>query len=123
MTGRPNDAKRSGSPLALRTRHSHCGARRAMTRARIVLPAISRNGLSPPPIRRAKPPASTTPAVQPNSLVTIVAFSRVTSLDAGSILVECDPLLARQRDKAFADGLVACTGDLTLPEPSAHGWT
>ena len=39
MTGRPNDAKRRGSPLALRSRHSHCGLSRAMTRAKIVLAA------------------------------------------------------------------------------------
>ena len=61
-TGSPKSANRAGSPLALRMRPSHCGASRAITRSRIVRPPIWRIGLSPPPIRRARPPASSTPA-------------------------------------------------------------
>ena len=63
MTGRPKLANRAGSPLALRIRPSHCGASRAITRSRMVRPPIWRIGLSPPPIRRARPPASSTPGV------------------------------------------------------------
>ncbi len=73
ITGRPNDANRAGSPLALRISPSHCGASRAITRSRMVLPAISRIGLSPPPIRRARPPASMTPDVGGFSVITLFA--------------------------------------------------
>ena len=63
MTGRPNAAKRAGSPLALRISPSHCGCSRAITRSRMVRPPIVRIGLSPPPMRRASPPASSTPGI------------------------------------------------------------
>src|SRR4051794_34210283 len=63
MTGRPTAAKRAGSPLALRMRPSHCGFTRAITRSKILRPPIVRIGLSPPPMRRANPPASSTPGV------------------------------------------------------------
>ena len=62
-TVRPVAAKRAGSPLALRIRAAHCGARRSIARSRIVRPAIALSGLSPPPIRRASPPARSTPSV------------------------------------------------------------
>src|SRR3954447_16624353 len=60
----PVKAKRAGPPLALRIRAAHCGARRSIARSRIVRPAISLSGLSPPPIRRASPPARSTPRVE-----------------------------------------------------------
>src|SRR4051794_35412649 len=63
ITGSPVSAKRAGSPLALSTTRVHCGLRRSSTRDRIVAPPIRVSGLSPPPIRRAKPPASTRPSV------------------------------------------------------------
>src|SRR6202171_4863833 len=105
MTGRPNAAKRAGSPLALRISPSHCGFRRAMTRSRMVRPPMRRIGLSPPPIRRASPPASNTAGVFGNSLVTVAALALVTRgflVDERQVLVVDDALLARQRDEAFS---------------------
>src|SRR4051794_39062683 len=109
-TGRPKLAKRAGSPLALRMRPSHCGASRAITRSRMVRPPIWRIGLSPPPIRRARPPASSTPGVAGISIFTVAALALVTGglfLDEGEILVVDDALLARQRDEPFS----ACAPD------------
>src|SRR5712671_5649450 len=112
MTGRPNAAKRAGSPLALRMSPSHCGFSRAMTRARMLRPPISRIGLSPPPMRRASPPASSTPGVAGasfdvagNSVVTVAAFALVARgflFDESQILIVDDALLARQCDEAFS---------------------
>src|SRR3984957_14101884 len=105
MTGRPNVANRAGSPLALRMSSSHCGSSRAITRSRMVRPAIWRIGLSPPPIRRARPPASSTPGVGGISVFTVFALAfmpRGFFFDKDEILVVDDPLLARQRDESFA---------------------
>src|SRR5256885_5412447 len=126
MTGSPNAANRAGSPLALRMSPSHCGFSRAITRSRMVRPAIWRIGLSPPPIRRARPPASSTPGVAGasvdvagasfdvagasfdvagNSVVTLGALALVSRgffLDESEVLVVDDALLARQRDEAFS---------------------
>src|SRR5436190_16348612 len=110
MTGSPNVAKRAGSPLALRISPSHCGARRAITRSRMVRPAISRIGLSPPPIRRASPPASRTPGIfaaplRATSVVTRFALALVARgflLDIVEVLVEHDALLPGQRNEAFS---------------------
>ena len=63
-TGRRVSAKRAGSPLALITRRAHCGVRHASTRCRMVTPPIVMRALSPPPMRRARPPASTRPRVE-----------------------------------------------------------
>jgi hypothetical protein len=60
-TGRPNGAKRAGSPFALSTMPETCGASRASVRPRIVSLPMRINALSPPPIRRASPPARTRP--------------------------------------------------------------
>src|SRR6266404_1326905 len=112
ITGSPNAANRAGSPLALRMSPSHCGFSRAITRSRMVRPPIQRIGLSPPPIRRARPPASSTPGVAGASLdvagasvVTLGALALVTRgflLDKGEVLVIDDALLAGQRDEAFS---------------------
>src|SRR6185369_5592071 len=109
-TGKPKEAKRAGSPLALMIRPSHCGARRAITRSRMVRPAIWRIGLSPPPIRRARPPASKTPGMSGAPLgaalvVTRFALAFVARgffLDIVEVLVVHEPLLPRERDEAFA---------------------
>src|SRR5215207_3643217 len=101
ITGRPKDAKRAGSPLALRIRPSHCDFNRAITRSRMVRPAIVRIGLSPPPIRRARPPASSTPGI----LIIAFALALVPCgffLDVIEVLIEYDPLLSGQRDEAFS---------------------
>src|SRR5713226_1056433 len=112
ITGSPNAAKRAGSPLALRMSSSHCGLSRAITRSRMVRPPIWRIGLSPPPIRRARPPASSTPGVAGasldvagNSVVTLAALALVSRgflFDESKVLIVDDPLLARQRDEPFA---------------------
>src|SRR5262249_11817689 len=102
--------KRAGSPFAFNTSPSHCGASRAITRSRIVLPAMVRIGLSPPPIRRAKPPASRTPGISSApigvaSVVTALPLALVLCglfLDVVEVLVVNDALLARERDEAFA---------------------
>src|SRR3979411_3460855 len=80
---------------------------RATPRARMVRPPIWRIGLSPPPIRRARPPASNTPGVAGNSVVTVGALALVTRrflFDEIQVLIVDDALLARQRDEAFAAG-------------------
>src|SRR5437667_666909 len=112
MTGSPNAANRAGSPLALRMSPSHCGLSRAITRSRMVRPAIWRIGLSPPPIRRARPPASNTPGVGGASLgvagasaVTLGALALVTGgflFDESQVLIVDDALLARQHDEPFS---------------------
>src|ERR1700716_671587 len=124
MTGRPNAAKRAGSPLALRISPSHCGFRRAMTRSRMVRPPIRRIGLSPPPIRRASPPASNIPGVvgasvdvvgasldvAGTSLVTVGALALVARrflFDESEVLIVDDALLARPRDEALSAGAPA----------------
>src|SRR4051794_3254474 len=104
ITGRPNAANRAGSPFALRIRPSHCGASRAITRSRMVRPAMVRIGLSPPPMRRASPPASSTPGVAGTSVIPL-ALARVAGgflRDIVEILVVDDTLLSRQRDEALA---------------------
>src|SRR6202035_5989434 len=117
--GRPKPAKREGSPLALRMRPSHCGFSRAITRSRMVRPPIRRIGLSPPPIRRASPPASNIPGVAGapldvvgasvdvarNSVVTLGALALVTDgflLDISEVLIVDDALLPGQRDETFS---------------------
>src|SRR5882724_860355 len=119
MTGSPKLAKRAGSPLALRMSPSHCGFSRAITRDRMVRPPVWRIGLSPPPIRRASPPASKTPGVvgasldvagasldvAPISLVTVAALALVAGglfFDESKVLIVDDAAFARQRDEAFA---------------------
>src|SRR5258705_6383709 len=102
MTGKPNAAKRAGSPLALRMRPSHCGFSRAITRSRMVRPAIVRIGLSPPPIRRARPPASNTPGILVVTFFALALVPRRFFLDIVEVLVEHDALLSGQRDEAFS---------------------
>src|SRR3984957_510635 len=105
MTGRPKEANRAESPFALRMSPSHCGSSRAITRSRMVRPAIWRIGLSPPPIRRARPPASSTPGVGGISVFTVFALAFMPGgffLDKSKVLVVDDPLFTRQRDESFA---------------------
>src|SRR5262245_62940876 len=112
ITGSPNEANRAGSPLALMISPSHCGERRAITRSRMVRPAMLRIGLSPPPMRRARPPASSTPGIfdarpRAASVVTRFAFALVARgffFDIVEVLVVDEPLLPRQRDEALSAG-------------------
>src|SRR4051812_4901457 len=104
MTGRPNAANRAGSPLALRMRPSHCGASLAITRSKMLRPPIVRIGLSPPPMRRANPPARMTAGVAGMSFIPL-ALARVTRglfRDIIQVLVVDNALLAGQRDEPFA---------------------
>ena len=75
-TGRPKAAKRCGSPLALMTMAPTCGASRQMTWASMGLPASSRSPLSPPPMRRDCPPASSTPVTCRSLLRLLLSGSR-----------------------------------------------
>ena len=56
-------AKRAGLPFALMITRSHCADRHASARSRMVRPPTRVRALSPPPMRRASPPASTRPRV------------------------------------------------------------
>src|SRR5262249_29990297 len=130
-TGRPVSAKRAGSPLALRMIAAHCGLRHASTRSSMVWPAMRMRALSPPPMRRANPPASTRPSgagaevviliscagrpvpqrrIQPRrareaSIIVHRGFAPVLGallLDQFEVLIEHDALLARARDETLA---------------------
>ena len=63
ITGAPNRANRAGSPLALSTTPAQAGLSRAMTRSMIAVPPTATSPLSPPPMRRARPPARIRPSV------------------------------------------------------------
>src|SRR4051812_49161576 len=104
ITGNPNAANRAGSPLALRMSPSHCAASRAMTRSRMVRPPMLRIGLSPPPIRRASPPASRTPGVAGISVIPLALAHMASGFlcDIIEILVVNDALLAGQRNEPFS---------------------
>src|SRR5213592_348565 len=79
-----------------------CGASRASARSRIVSWPMRISALSPPPMRRASPPARTRPNVS------IVMHRRLASvlaallLDVGEVLIEDDAVLAGERDEALA---------------------
>src|SRR5439155_24645287 len=91
---------------------SHCGFSLAIPRSRMVRPPMVRIGLSPPPIRRARPPASSTPGIpraplRVASVVTLFALALVPRgffFDIIEVLVVDDAFLSRQRDEAFAAG-------------------
>src|SRR5712672_3360797 len=102
-TGNRVSAKRDGSPLALRMTPWHCGFRRSSTRSKMVWPPIRMRALSPPPMRRASPPASTRPSGR--SIVMhrrLAPVLRALLLDEAEVLVEHDALLAGERDEALA---------------------
>src|SRR5581483_5206465 len=109
-TGSPVSAKRFGSPLALITMPTVCAESVASTRSRMETPAISSLALSPPPIRRASPPASTSPQVGGCSVVmhgSLAAMLGALFLDISEVLVEHDAVFTGERDEAFA----ACAAD------------
>src|SRR4051794_29318000 len=85
---------------------SHCGASRAMTRSRMVRPPMLRIGLSPPPMRRARPPASRTPGVGGVSVIPLALahMARGFLCDVVEILIVDDALLAGQRNESFSAG-------------------
>src|SRR5207302_721624 len=105
MTGRQNRAKRAGSPLALSTMPAHWERRRAKARSRMVSSPMRISALSPPPMRRASPPASTSPKVDGTSVVMRGCLAPMPGgfiLDVTQVLVEHDARLAGERDEAFA---------------------
>src|SRR6185312_7017864 len=80
-------------------------------RSRSVTPPSRRRHLSPPPMRRAWPPASTTPATlmgRPSCRVVLAARlaaeARALLLDAARVVVEDDALGAGEGDEAAAAG-------------------
>src|ERR1700759_1429788 len=90
-------------------------------------------GLSPPPMRRASPPASSTPGMPGAplgvagvaSVIAALALALVPRrlfLDIVEILVVDDALLARQRDEALAAGAAdQCQPDLPREVDAPRG--
>src|SRR5215831_6212077 len=74
MTGTPKAPMRSSSRFALISNSPTCGRARAIVRSIMLTPATSTNSLSPP-IRRAKPPASTTPMTSLRDIETHASMS------------------------------------------------
>src|SRR5690606_37672104 len=93
-------AKRAASPLAFSTSPAHCGAIRAITSPKRLCPPRSSSPLSPPPIRRARPPARITPSglliLRP-----LPAAAALFRADGGQISITDQPLFAGQADKAL----------------------
>src|SRR6185437_16679559 len=105
ITVSPVSAKRAGSPLALMIMPVHCADSVASTRSRIVTPPISSRALSPPPMRRASPPARTRPSVGGTLLVMHGRLAPVLGaflFDECQILIEHDAVFAGERDEAFS---------------------
>src|ERR1700730_8710961 len=127
-TGKPYCAKRAGSPLALRTILAQAGRRRSSTRSRMVFPPMRIIALSPPPMRRARPPASTRPSVDGISVFMhgrLAAVLGTLVSDIGEVLVEHDAILTGERDEAFAarpsdQGEVRLAGELDAPGGEAR---
>src|SRR5215213_465342 len=84
-----------------------CGLSLSITCARMGLPPSAMSPLSPPPMRRARPPARMTPATSAILGGTLALMLAVFLLHRTRIGIENDPLLARKRDEA----LPACPPD------------
>src|SRR3990170_1667997 len=85
----------------------HCPESVASTRSRMETPPISIFALSPPPMRRARPPARIRPKVAGTgtSLIMHGGLAAVLGaffLDERQILIEHDAMLARERDETLA---------------------
>src|SRR5690349_6204495 len=99
ITGTPHSSKRLGSPLALMAMPTHWPDKVASTRSRMVTPPISILALSPPPMRRARPPARIRPNVAGTG-TSLIMHGRLAAvlgaffLDKGEVLVEYDAALA-----------------------------
>src|SRR5262245_12201116 len=101
----PVSAKRFGSPLALMMMPVHCADKVASTRSRIDTPPISMRALSPPPMRRASPPASTRPKVGGWSVVMhrgLAPMLGALFFDVSEVLVENDPFFAGECNETLA---------------------
>src|SRR5262249_46625945 len=83
----------------------HCGVSAVSTRSRMVAPPMWMRALSPPPMRRANPPASTRPSgasvVMHRGLAPMLGAFLFDEIE---ILVEHDAVLAGERDEALGAG-------------------
>src|SRR5262245_19197055 len=106
ITGRPCRAKRAGSPLALSTIPVQASASRTSTRSRMVASPMRMSALSPPPMRRAWPPARTSPKVGVSVVMHrgLAPMFRAFLLDQPEVLVEHDAVLPREGDEALPAG-------------------
>src|ERR1700741_2727786 len=97
--------------------------RTASMRSRIASPPMRMSALSPPPMRRASPPANTSPTVRGCSVIVhggLAAMLGAFLVHVGEILIEHDPALAGERDEALAAGAsdqreVRLAGELNAP--------
>src|SRR5262245_42917344 len=82
------------------------GASRASTRSRMVASPMRIRALSPPPMRRARPPARTSPKVGVSIVMHrgLAPVSGALLLDQPEVLVEHDAVLAGERDEALPAG-------------------
>src|SRR4051812_47151148 len=101
-TGNPNEAKRAGSPFALSTRPLTCGVSRASARCKMLSLPTRISALSPPPMRRASPPARTRPNVSVVMHRRLAPVLAALLLDVSEVLVEHDAVLAGERNEAFS---------------------
>src|ERR1700761_9436602 len=86
-----------------------CGARRSIIRSKAVRPPIKRSDLSPPPMRRASPPARIAPTVGgiAGSVVIAVRLAAMAPAFLGhefQTLVEDDALGSGQGEETLALG-------------------
>src|SRR5690606_31588400 len=124
-TSSPKAANRSGSPLALMTMAPTCGRSRSITCASIGLPARSRRHLSPPPMRRDRPPASKTPVTSSTGsplIPSILGGGEAALAGVPAVLVP-DPRDIRIVDDALDAGqghkpLAACAADKRQARPA-----
>src|SRR5438067_1715392 len=79
-----------------------CGSRRASVRWSIVSSPMRISALSPPPMRRASPPARTRPNVSIVMHRRLAPVPAALLLDASEILVEHDAVLAGECNEALA---------------------
>src|ERR1700760_315091 len=102
--------------------------RMASTRSSIASPPMRMSALSPPPMRRASPPASTSPTVRDCSVIVHGGFAAMLGaflVHVGEILIEHDPALTGERDEALAAGApdqgeVRLAGELNAPGGEAR---
>src|SRR5262245_66313146 len=86
---------------------AQAGSSRSSTRSRMVFSPMRISALSPPPMRRASPPASTRPKVG-GPATSVVMHRRLAPvlhalvLDVAEVLVEPDAVFARQCDEALS---------------------
>src|SRR5262245_63958650 len=109
---------------------AQAGSSRSSTRSRMVFSPMRISALSPPPMRRASPPASTRPKVD-GPAASVVMHRRLAPVlhalvvDVAKVLVEHDTVLARQGDEAFSaraadQGQTGLAGEVDPPGGEAR---